>query len=164
MDRQLCLCDWDTRERRSTMDARIQKNFNARYEEGSSEILDNMVQELDEYFNGKRVLFDIPVIFSGSDFQRQVWAALLRIPYGTTVSYKELAARVNNPQAVRAVAAAVGANPVSIVLPCHRVIGSDHSLTGYAGGLEAKRLLLDLERRTAPAGGAVPSRRTAPRH
>ena len=84
----------------------------------------------------------------GTDFQQQVWEALLGIPYGETVSYKDIALRVGNPKGVRAVAQAVGANGIAIFIPCHRVVGSNHSLTGFAGGLEAKRMLLEIENKT----------------
>ena len=90
-------------------------------------------------------MFDIPLLFIGTEFQKNVWHKLLEIPYGKTVSYGELAKLLGIPKAVRAVANANGANAISIFAPCHRVIGSDHSLTGYGGGLAAKRLLLDLE-------------------
>ena len=104
-------------------------------------------EQLGEYFAGERRVFTVPVRLAGSDFQRLVWEALTRIPYGQTRSYGQLAAEMGLvPQAVRAVGAANGRNPVSIVVPCHRVIGADGSLTGYAGGVERKRFLLDLER------------------
>ena len=100
---------------------------------------------MDEYFAGKRRNFTIPLLFVGTDFQKKVWNKLLEIPYGKTVSYGELARMIDMPKAVRAVANANGANAISILAPCHRVIGSDRSLTGYGGGLAAKKLLLDLE-------------------
>ena len=103
------------------------------------------VAQLDEYFAGQRSVFDVPLLFLGTDFQKRVWRELLDIPYGTTVSYVEMARRIGMPKAVRAVANANGANIISIFAPCHRVIGSNHSLTGYRGGLEAKRALLALE-------------------
>lgn len=93
----------------------------------------------------RRKAFDIPLRLVGTDFQQQVWEALLGIPYGETVSYKDIALRVGNPEGVRAVAQAVGANGIAIFIPCHRVVGSNHSLTGFAGGLEAKRMLLEIE-------------------
>lgn len=105
--------------------------------------------QLEEYFEGKRVEFDLPLDLQGTDFQKRVWNELLTIPYGKTVSYKELSIRLGDVRAIRAVAAANGANPVSIIVPCHRVIGSDGSLTGYAGGLWRKRWLLDFEQRDA---------------
>lgn len=107
------------------------------------------VDQLDAYFAGDRTAFDLPLAPRGTRFQRQVWEALRAIPYGTTTSYGALAAGIGNPAAVRAVGLANGRNPIPIVVPCHRVIGSDGALTGYGGGLEAKRLLLDLESRAA---------------
>jgi methylated-DNA-[protein]-cysteine S-methyltransferase len=102
-------------------------------------------QEILAYFHSGRQLFTIPFILQGTLFQQQVWQALWAIPYGVTLSYKALAERLGQPNAVRAVAAAVGRNPLSIVIPCHRIIGADGSLTGYAGGLDRKRALLALE-------------------
>jgi methylated-DNA-[protein]-cysteine S-methyltransferase len=101
--------------------------------------------QLGEYFAGERVEFEVPAAGGGTPFQRRVWAALSEIPYGKTVSYGELARRIGRPAASRAVGMANGRNPISIVVPCHRVIGSDGGLTGYAGGVERKRFLLDLE-------------------
>jgi methylated-DNA-[protein]-cysteine S-methyltransferase len=103
--------------------------------------------QLDEYFAGERTAFDLPLDLAGTPFQRRVWAALLDIPFGTTVTYTELARAVGRPDIVRAVAAAVGRTPVPIVVPCHRVVGADGALTGYGGGLGRKRALLALERR-----------------
>jgi methylated-DNA-[protein]-cysteine S-methyltransferase len=102
--------------------------------------------QLDEYFTGKRRAFDLPLDLVGTPFQQRVWHELGRIPYGSTVSYTELARRVGRPGIVRAVGAAVGRTPVPIIVPCHRVLGVDGALTGYGGGLERKRALLDLER------------------
>jgi methylated-DNA-[protein]-cysteine S-methyltransferase len=101
--------------------------------------------QLDEYFAGKRQHFELPLHPLGTAFQLTVWQALRRIPYGVTISYGELARRIGKPQAMRAVGAANGRNPLPIVVPCHRVIGADGSLTGFGGGLPIKRLLLDLE-------------------
>jgi methylated-DNA-[protein]-cysteine S-methyltransferase len=103
-------------------------------------------RQLDEYFAAERTEFDLPLAPRGSEFQRRVWKALRRIPYGETASYGEIARRIDGPDTVRAVGAANGANPIAIVVPCHRVIGADGSLTGYAGGLERKAFLLELER------------------
>ena len=102
-------------------------------------------RQLDEFFAGKRERFDLDLALEGTEFQQQVWTTLARIPYGKTWSYGELAKRIGRPKAVRAVGLANGANPLPIVLPCHRVIGADGSLTGYGGGMPAKRLLLELE-------------------
>jgi methylated-DNA-[protein]-cysteine S-methyltransferase len=103
-------------------------------------------RQLEEYFAGRRRVFDVVVAPPGTTFQRRVWDELQRIDYGQTISYAELASRIGRPTAIRAAGAANGANPISILIPCHRVIGSDGSLTGYGGGLEAKRALLELER------------------
>ncbi|WP_370963438.1 methylated-DNA--[protein]-cysteine S-methyltransferase [Amycolatopsis sp. cg9] len=102
--------------------------------------------ELKEYFAGRRERFELPLTFVGTPFQRSVWAQLREIPYGTTTSYGELAARLGSPGASRAVGLANGRNPIGIIVPCHRVVGSTGSLTGYGGGLERKRYLLDFER------------------
>ncbi len=103
------------------------------------------VAQLEEYFEGKRRIFDVPLDLKGTDFQISVWQALLRIPYGTTKAYSEIAREIKRPKAVRAVGGAIGANPVSIIVPCHRVIGKDGTLTGFGGGLEIKERLLRLE-------------------
>ena len=103
-------------------------------------------KELDEYFAGRLKKFSTPLAFEGTPFQNQVWKQLTRIPYGETISYLDLARRIDNPKAVRAVGMANGANPIAIIVPCHRVIGSNGSLTGFGGGLPNKRALLELER------------------
>ncbi|ENU30852.1 hypothetical protein F991_01191 [Acinetobacter sp. CIP-A165] len=102
-------------------------------------------QQLQQYFAGQRQQFDLPLDFQGTDFQQQVWQALLTIPYGETRSYKDIALQVGNEKAVRAVGAANGKNPISIIAPCHRVIGSGGALVGFAGGLDKKQILLNLE-------------------
>ncbi len=104
-------------------------------------------QQLKDYFEGSRENFSIPLDFNGTDFQKQVWGALLTIPFGETRSYLQIANQIGNTGAVRAVGAANGKNPISIIAPCHRVIGSNGKLTGFAGGIEAKAHLLDLESR-----------------
>ncbi|TDF85498.1 methylated-DNA--[protein]-cysteine S-methyltransferase [Pseudomonas sp. H9] len=107
--------------------------------------LDTVARQLDEYFAGKREVFDLRLAPLGTPFQQEVWQALQRIPYGTTCSYRDLAENIGRPRAVRAVGTANGANPISIIVPCHRVIGSNGTLTGYAGGVERKQMLLELE-------------------
>lgn len=109
-------------------------------------VAEEIVNQLDEYLAGERHEFDLATAPAGTDFQRQVWAAMRQIPYGRTVSYGELAAEIGRPRAARAVGAAIGRNPISIVVPCHRVVGASGELIGYAGGADAKRWLLDLER------------------
>ena len=142
---KLCLCDWHAERHRDHVDKRLQRILNAEFYEGSSPVMDIAVAQLDEYFKGNRQEFDVPLLFVGTDFQKKVWNALLEIPYGKTVSYGEMARQIEMPKAVRAVANANGANSMSIFAPCHRVIGSDKSLTGYGGGLPAKEYLLKLE-------------------
>lgn len=111
-------------------------------------LLAHAARRLAAYFAGETIRFDdIPLALHGTPFQRAVWQALLRVPAGRTTSYAQIAAEIAAPHAVRAVGAAVGRNPVSVIVPCHRVLGSDGSLTGYAGGLERKRHLLELETR-----------------
>lgn len=107
--------------------------------------------QLAEYFAGRRTAFDLPLAPAGTPFQLRVWAALRTIPYGQTVSYGQLASQIGSPAASRAVGLANGRNPISVVVPCHRVIGADGSLTGYGGGLHRKQFLLDLERAIAGA-------------
>jgi methylated-DNA-[protein]-cysteine S-methyltransferase len=108
--------------------------------------------QLGDYFAGRLTRFDVPLRLEGTPFQREVWQGLLEIDYGETISYGELARRIGRPRAVRAVGLANGQNPIAVIVPCHRVIGADGTLTGYGGGLDRKRLLLDLEARLlAPA-------------
>jgi methylated-DNA-[protein]-cysteine S-methyltransferase len=114
-------------------------------EKNDHQILVETEQQLREYFNGERKEFSIALDFIGTDFQKQVWYALLTIPYGETRTYGQIADQLNNPKAVRAVGAANGRNPISIIAPCHRVIGASGSLTGFAGGLENKAILLKIE-------------------
>lgn len=111
-----------------------------------------VVEQLGEYFAGERTAFDLPLKLDGTPFQRAVWAALREIPYGETTTYGELARRLGRPAASRAVGMANGRNPVGVIVPCHRVVGAAGDLTGYGGGLDRKRRLLDLERaRVGPA-------------
>ncbi|MGH1439172.1 MAG: methylated-DNA--[protein]-cysteine S-methyltransferase [Cellvibrionaceae bacterium] len=110
-----------------------------------SSIIQQCKKELREYFDGHRTKFTVPLDADGTEFQQSVWACLLRIPFGQSASYSDLAKQMKNPKAVRAVGAANGRNPISIIVPCHRVIGHDGSLTGYAWGLERKQWLLEHE-------------------
>jgi methylated-DNA-[protein]-cysteine S-methyltransferase len=109
-------------------------------------LIQKTASQLEEYFQHRRKAFDLPLLLQGTEFQTAVWKALQAIPYGETRSYKEIAALAGNPKACRASGMANHRNPIAIIIPCHRVIGSDGSLTGYAGGLETKRYLLKLER------------------
>lgn len=142
---KLCLCDWQVERHRNHVDNRLKRILNAEFEEGLSSVIEIAIGQLDEYFAGKRTEFDVPLLFVGTDFQKKVWNYLLGIPFGETISYGEMAAKIGMPKAVRAVANANGANSMSIFAPCHRVIGSDGSLTGYGGGVKTKEYLLSLE-------------------
>jgi len=142
---KLCLADMKYRKMRTTIDSRIQKGLKAKYIEESSEVIDKTIKQMQEYFAGERKEFDIPLLMVGTDFQKSVWEGLMQIPYGTTASYLELAQNIGNEKAVRAVASANGANAIAILIPCHRIIGSNGDLVGYAGGLPAKKKLLELE-------------------
>lgn len=110
------------------------------------DLLKEVAEQVQSYFSGSLKQFSVPIDFVGTDFQQRVWRILQTIPYGETISYAEQAAKLGNPKAVRAVAAANGRNKISIIVPCHRVIGSNGTLTGYAGGLSRKQFLLDWER------------------
>ena len=145
IDGSLCLCDWADRARRSSIDGRLQRFLKAEYVYRDSSLLKKVSGQLDDYFGGRRSVFTIPLFFVGTEFQKRVWSELLRIEYGTTISYRDLAERIGQPRAVRAVASANGANGLSIIVPCHRVINSNGALGGYAGGVDAKEQLLLLE-------------------
>ncbi len=142
---KLCICDWRFRKMRSAVDKRIKNALSADFEQGNSEIIEQTMFQLKEYFNSQRNSFNLPLLFVGTDFQKLVWDELVSIPYGQTKSYIQLAKKIDNVGAVRAVASANGANAISIIVPCHRIIGADGNLTGYAGGLSAKKNLLILE-------------------
>jgi len=144
-DARLCLLDFRYRKMRSTVDARLRKGLKADFIEQDDEILRTTREQLDEYLAGNREVFDIPLMLVGTDFQKSVWDALIRVPYGTTSTYLQLAKDIGNEKAVRAVAGANGANAIAIIVPCHRIIGSDGELVGYGGGLPVKKRLLKLE-------------------
>ncbi len=142
---QLVLCDWKYRKMRDTIDARIQTSLQASYHAESSLLIETTIHQLEEYFKKKRSEFDLPVHFVGTAFQKSVWRELQKVAFGTTESYLGLSKKLNNAKAIRAVASANGANAISIIVPCHRIIGSKGELTGYAGGLTSKKKLLELE-------------------
>lgn len=146
MGNELCLCDWNKMPCAERNKHRLAKYMNAEFKVEISYVLEQTKKQLDEYFSGTRKAFDIPLHPVGTEFQQRVWNALLEIPYGETRSYKDIALSIANLKGIRAVAQAIGANGISILIPCHRVIGSNHSLTGFAGGIEAKRILLQIER------------------
>lgn len=143
---KLCLCDWRFRKKRTEIDHRIQKHVKAKYEENSeNSLISETKTQLNEYFSKERKTFDLPLLFAGTEFQKQIWNLLLEIPYGKTLSYLELSRKFGDEKAIRAVASANAANAISIIIPCHRVIAANGKLTGYAGGLTAKQKLLELE-------------------
>ncbi|HOZ84263.1 MAG TPA: methylated-DNA--[protein]-cysteine S-methyltransferase [Niabella sp.] len=142
---QLCLLDWKYRAKRLQVDERVCNFLKAKYTYQETDFHQQVKQQLGEYLNKKRSSFDLPLLLAGSNFQQQVWQQLLKIPYGQTTTYLDLSLKLGDEKAIRAVASANGANGISIIVPCHRVIGSDGKLIGYAGGLSAKKKLLDLE-------------------
>jgi AraC family transcriptional regulator of adaptative response/methylated-DNA-[protein]-cysteine methyltransferase len=145
-EKGICLLEFTERKMLETEMKTLAKKFNASVLPGANRHFDQLKQELNEYFDGKRKKFTVPLVTFGTIFQRSVWEVLQSIPYGTTRSYKQQAAILNKPGAIRAVAAANGMNRMAIIIPCHRVIGDDGALTGYAGGLWRKQWLLDFER------------------
>ena len=144
-DDKLCLLDFRYRKMRQTVDNRLKKGLNAVFIEQDDEILQQTKLQLEEYFSFRRKIFEIPLLTVGTDFQKQVWNALLEIPYGKTASYLQLSKNIGNEKAVRAVANANGANSIGIIIPCHRIIGKNGKLVGYGGGLAVKKRLLELE-------------------
>ncbi|WP_066499497.1 methylated-DNA--[protein]-cysteine S-methyltransferase [Abyssisolibacter fermentans] len=115
------------------------------YETKENKIVKEVINQLDEYFNGKRKIFNLPLKVDGTKFQNETWYELLKIPYGTTITYKDMAIALGNPKASRAVGNANGKNKIWIIIPCHRVIGAKGKLTGYAGGIERKKWLIEHE-------------------
>lgn len=142
---KLFFLDYRYRKMRTTVDNRIKKGLKAEFVERESDVIAETKKQLDEYLKGERKKFDVPLLMVGTDFQKSVWHALLKVPYGTTLSYLQLAKNINNEKAVRAVASANGANAIGVIIPCHRIIGSNGELVGYAGGLPAKKRLLKIE-------------------
>lgn len=143
---RLCLCNWQSGKPDDGIRRRLQRLLDAEFRPGSSDMCEIAARWLDRYFGGYRPMADVPLLMVGTEFQQRVWHTLQRIPYGETVSYGELARMAGMPRAVRALANANGANALSVFVPCHRVIGSDGSLTGYGGGLDVKLALLRLEK------------------
>lgn len=144
-ENKLCLLDFKYRKMRTIVDNRLKIGFNAEFVEQNDEILKDTRKQLDEYFNMERKVFDIPIITVGTNFQKSVWKDLIKVPYGTTSTYLQLAKNIDNEKAVRAVASANGANSIALIIPCHRIIGSNGNLTGYGGGLPLKKRLIKLE-------------------
>lgn len=145
-DKGVCLLEFSDRKGLETELKQLAKYHNANIIQGQNKYFKQLKEELDAYFEGRLKEFKVPLDISGTDFQKQLWQALVEIPYGTTSSYLRQAEVLGKPSSVRAVANANGMNKIAIIIPCHRVVGSDGSLTGYAGGLWRKRKLIDLEK------------------
>jgi methylated-DNA-[protein]-cysteine S-methyltransferase len=144
---KLCLLDFVKGNAGGRAENRIRQVLDAELVEQDDEVLRGTSRQLDEYLEGQRSGFHIPMLMVGTDFQRRVWKSLMRIPYGATSTYGQVAQDIGSPGAVRAIGNACGANPIGIIVPCHRVIGSNGELVGYGGGLPLKRRLLELEQR-----------------
>jgi methylated-DNA-[protein]-cysteine S-methyltransferase len=147
---KLCFLGFRDKGMKTTVDDRIKKVLNAEIVERDDEILRETSKQLDEYLEGRRKAFDVPVLMMGTDLQKRVWKALMSIAYGATSTYGQIARDIGSPRAVRAVGNACGANPIGIIVPCHRVVGSNGGLVGYGGGLPLKRKLLALEQKGKP--------------
>lgn len=148
-DRGLVLCEYLDRPMLPTQLRRIEAVCGGPATEGKHEVLDQTQRELDEYFVGKREAFEVPLVLDGTEFQMAVWRLLLRIPFGATTSYDSIATQLAKPGAARAVGRANGDNRIAIIVPCHRVINADGSMSGYGGGKHRKRWLLKHEQRGA---------------
>jgi methylated-DNA-[protein]-cysteine S-methyltransferase len=144
-NKQLCVCDWAHKTNAEPKLHLIANQLNVSLLEQMDDTLNEAVNQLDQYFLRERILFTLNTLLLGTVFQQSVWNALSKVPYSKTVSYQTIANKIGKPKAVRAVANACGANPLSIIIPCHRIIGSNGKLVGYAGGLEIKQGLLQLE-------------------
>ena len=145
---KLCLLDYRYRRMRNTVDKRVQKGLHAVFIEQDDALIENTKKQLSEYLDSKRRRFDIPLLMVGSEFQMSVWNALINIPYGSISTYLQLAKDLKMESSTRAIASANGANPIAILIPCHRILGSDGNLVGYGGGLPIKKRLLKLEQRS----------------
>lgn len=142
---KLCLLDFRYRKMRDAIDNRIKSGLTAEFTLEDDEVLEQAITEIEEYLTGNRTVFEIPLLMTGTGFQKAVWNALMQIPYGKTASYIDLARAIDKEKAVRAVAGANGANAIAIIIPCHRIIGNNGELVGYGGGLAVKKQLLNLE-------------------
>lgn len=140
------MCDWRYRKMRTQIDRRLQVGLKTEYYFREDEIINETITQLNQYFLCERETFDLPLLMIGTDFQKNVWTELLNIPFGHSATYMQQALKIGDKNSVRAVASANGANAISIIVPCHRIIGSNNELVGYAGGLPAKQKLLQLEK------------------
>jgi len=146
---KLLLLEFKSRKELDEELLELKKKYEVESIDNSNQLLDSLESELMEYFNGKRQKFNTPIELDGTEFQIKVWSELLLVPYGETRTYLDQARSLGDEKAIRAMASANGKNRLAIIVPCHRIIGSDGSLTGYAGGIEKKRFLLNLEREVA---------------
>jgi AraC family transcriptional regulator of adaptative response/methylated-DNA-[protein]-cysteine methyltransferase len=144
-DKGICLFDFEYRRMIDNILKRIETGLQETLQPGNNEFIDQVEEEINEYLQGSRTMFDVPLHMVGSEFQKSVWNGLLTIPYGETRSYKQQSIFLGDEKAIRAVAGANGENGIAIIIPCHRVIGTDGSLTGYGGGLPRKKWLLEHE-------------------
>lgn len=154
-DEGLCLLEFADRKMLPTEWKELKHRLKAEIDESNHPVVDNTIAQLKEYFDGKRKDFDVPLNMPGTPFQQQVWNVLLGIPYGVTRSYKKQSEVLGNPEAIRAVARANGQNRIAIIIPCHRIIGEDGSMTGYGGGIWRKKKLLELEMANTPREGSL---------
>ena len=145
-DQGICLLEFADRKMLENQFKTLSRHLNVTFIYGSHTNIDILQKQLTEYFEGKRKEFSVPLVIPGTEFQQSVWRELQRIPYGSTRSYKQQSLALNKPDAVRAVAHANGMNRIAIIIPCHRVIGENGHLTGYSGGVERKKWLIDFER------------------
>ncbi|MBE2288681.1 MAG: methylated-DNA--[protein]-cysteine S-methyltransferase [Chitinophagaceae bacterium] len=146
-EKGICLFDFQFRRAVEGIMERVERLLDDKFAETDSPYFSILETQIAEYFNGTRKEFDVPLHLTGTPFQKSVWEALKDIPYGETRSYKQQSVAMGQEKAIRAIASANGDNPIAIIIPCHRIIGEDGSLTGYSGGLQRKQQLLDLERR-----------------
>lgn len=143
---KICLCDWEGSRHRFAIDRRLVQSLRTIYKVVDSQANVEAARQLDEYFAGERREFTLPLLFIGTEFQRKVWNTMMAVPYGTTISYAQLAERCGKPNAVRAVAKACASNAISVLAPCHRIVGTEGpASTEYAGGRQARAFLLALE-------------------
>ena len=146
VDHGICMLEYSDNHRDSNRLEKLQSRLGIGIIKSNHPFLDQLENELKEYFDNKRKEFDVPLVLMGTNFQEKVWEALRNIPYGSTISYMELANRLGNKLVIRAAGRANGQNPLAIVVPCHRVLGANGSLVGYGGGIWRKRFLINLER------------------
>ncbi len=143
---KICMVSFSDFKNRNTINDKIKKELQAEFVEKETKLIIKTKKQIDEYLEGKRKNFDIPILMLGTNFQKQVWTELMNIPYGETISYLDLAKKINNPKAVRAVGGANGANSIAVIIPCHRVINSNGKIGGYGGGISVKKRLLKIEK------------------